>query len=446
MEQRLVGLCGASPQPACSAASNTLTLVSPPNGNIAPPGYYMLFLIDSAGVPSIARWVQLTPYSTASPTGSISLPASDVTITAGGSVPFSTSTSAARYSWVFPGGSPATSTTQNPGNVTFATPGVYQTSLTVIDASGNSDPSPPSRKITVNPVTPDFSIGVTESAKEVFPGGTATFTVTVTPVSGFTGPVSLSVGSESGFPSGITSAGFSPATISGSGSSTLTMKTSTSTVPWALSLTITGASGGISHTASTTLMINLAPPASLTATPGDTQVALSWPASVGATGYHVKRASVSGGPFATLACPLSTSYVDPGLTDGTQYFYAVSAAFSGNPNAGGESANSMQAAATPQGGQPAPTAAPTSLAAKATKPGSIDLQWVQSTSGGIAQNSIYRRTSTGAYPSAPTATVKASTSYRDSGLASKTSYCYVVTAMGPNGQSAPSAEACATAK
>ena len=123
--------------------------------------------------------------------------------------------------------------------------------------------------------------------KEVFPGGSATYTVMVKPVSGFSGPVSLSVGSESGFPTGITSAGFSPATISGSGTSTLTMTTTIATVPWALSLTVSGTSGSLSHTASSTLLVNLAPPAALIASPGDRQVALAWPASVGATGYHV---------------------------------------------------------------------------------------------------------------------------------------------------------------
>src|SRR5690349_2562450 len=50
MEQRLVSLC--SP---CSASNNTLSLTMPPNGNVAPPGYYMLFLLDSAGVPSMAQ-------------------------------------------------------------------------------------------------------------------------------------------------------------------------------------------------------------------------------------------------------------------------------------------------------------------------------------------------------------------------------------------------------
>ena len=42
---------------ACSSTGNTLSLVTPPHGNIAPPGYYMsLFLLDSAGVPSKARF------------------------------------------------------------------------------------------------------------------------------------------------------------------------------------------------------------------------------------------------------------------------------------------------------------------------------------------------------------------------------------------------------
>ena len=55
MEQRVIGLCGSTSP--CSALSNTLNLTTPPNGNIAPPGYYMLFLIDSAGVPSVATFI-----------------------------------------------------------------------------------------------------------------------------------------------------------------------------------------------------------------------------------------------------------------------------------------------------------------------------------------------------------------------------------------------------
>jgi hypothetical protein len=47
MEQRLVGL-------TFTAGSGVLTVTAPSNGNIAPPGYYMLFVLNSAGVPSVA--------------------------------------------------------------------------------------------------------------------------------------------------------------------------------------------------------------------------------------------------------------------------------------------------------------------------------------------------------------------------------------------------------
>jgi len=52
MDQRMVGL-------AFTAGSGSLTVTAPPNGNIAPPGYYMLFLINSSGVPSVAKSIQV---------------------------------------------------------------------------------------------------------------------------------------------------------------------------------------------------------------------------------------------------------------------------------------------------------------------------------------------------------------------------------------------------
>ena len=54
MEQRLVSLAF---QPG---ATGTVKASAPPNGSIAPPGYYMLFLINQAGVPSTAKFVHLT--------------------------------------------------------------------------------------------------------------------------------------------------------------------------------------------------------------------------------------------------------------------------------------------------------------------------------------------------------------------------------------------------
>jgi hypothetical protein len=39
--------------------TGTLTLTAPTDGKSAPPGYYMLFIVNSAGVPSVAPILQL---------------------------------------------------------------------------------------------------------------------------------------------------------------------------------------------------------------------------------------------------------------------------------------------------------------------------------------------------------------------------------------------------
>jgi hypothetical protein len=125
------------------------------------------------------------------------------------------------------------------------------------------------------------------------------------------------------------------------------MNTTTSATPYALSLTITGTSGSLAHTSSTTLLVNLAAPTSLTATAASaSQNNLSWPASFGATSYHVYRSLVSGGPYNGAACTTATSYTDTGLKPSTTYYYVVSAGYTAGPDAGGESAYSSKASAT----------------------------------------------------------------------------------------------------
>jgi endo-1,4-beta-xylanase len=96
------------------------------------------------------------------------------------------------------------------------------------------------------------------------------------------------------------------------------------------------------------------PPTGLTATAGNGQVALTWTASSGATSYNVKRSTTSGGPYATVGSTAGTSFTNNGLTNGTTYFFVVSAV-----NAAGESPDSGQASATPQAAgftlQPSPS-------------------------------------------------------------------------------------------
>ena len=43
-----------------TAGDGTLTVTAPANTNIAPPGYYMLFIVNSAGVPSVAPILSLS--------------------------------------------------------------------------------------------------------------------------------------------------------------------------------------------------------------------------------------------------------------------------------------------------------------------------------------------------------------------------------------------------
>jgi len=55
MSQRAVGLVITGGDPA------SIDLQAPPNANVAPPGYYLLFLLDINRVPSVAKWVRVTP-------------------------------------------------------------------------------------------------------------------------------------------------------------------------------------------------------------------------------------------------------------------------------------------------------------------------------------------------------------------------------------------------
>jgi hypothetical protein len=91
-----------------------------------------------------------------------------------------------------------------------------------------------------------------------------------------------------------------------------------------------------------------AAPTGLAATAGNALVNLSWSASSGTTGspttYHVKRATTNGGPYAQIGAPTPDTYTDASLSNGTAYYYVVSAV-----NSAGESTNSAQVVATPTG-------------------------------------------------------------------------------------------------
>jgi fibronectin type 3 domain-containing protein/regulation of enolase protein 1 (concanavalin A-like superfamily) len=174
-----------------------------------------------------------------------------------------------------------------------------------------------------------------------------------------------------------------------------------------------------------------ATPTGLAATAGNAQVALSWNASSGAASYNLKRATVNGGPYTTLANLTATGYTDTNVINGLTYYYVVSAV-----NAGGESANSTQVNATPQ--VPAP-ATPTGLAA-APDYLQITLSW--NSSSGATSYDVKRATVNGGPYT--TITNVAKTSFTDDAITMGTTYYYVVSAVNAGGESANSSQVDAT--
>jgi len=137
--------------------------------------------------------------------------------------------------------------------------------LTITGTSGSLTHS-----ATMTLIVTDFSLSESSSSLTVTAGNCGSDTITVTPINSFSGTVSFST---SGLPAGAT-ASFSPATVTGSGSSTLTICTSTSTAAGTYPLTVAATSGGLSHSLPLSLVVNTAPPPdfSLSASPSSLTV------------------------------------------------------------------------------------------------------------------------------------------------------------------------------
>jgi hypothetical protein len=143
-----------------------------------------------------------------------------------------------------PGASVVTMTVTVPASAPVA-----NYALTITGTSGALSHS---TQVNLTVIAPDFSISATPSTQTVTAGGNTTYTISTSAINGFTGSVSLGT---SGLPTGA-SASFSPASISGSTTSTLTISTLSSTPAATYTITITGISGSINHSTAVLLTVN----------------------------------------------------------------------------------------------------------------------------------------------------------------------------------------------
>lgn len=102
---------------------------------------------------------------------------------------------------------------------------------------------------------------------------------------------------------------------------------------------VSAVNSGLQESANSTQLtvVPTGPPSGLTAIIGNTTVLLRWSSMAGATGYNLKRSTVSGGPFTTVVSLATTNYTDAISVGNMNYDYVVSAIYGGN-----ETANSAE--------------------------------------------------------------------------------------------------------
>lgn len=131
------------------------------------------------------------------------------------------------------------------------TPGTY--SLTLTGTAANSVTHSAPITLVVNPASADFAGDITPGGQLIAAGQSAGFVVSVSPINGFTGDVTLSA---TGAPNG-SILSFNPPVITGGLGTSVVSITPSANAPSGLSiLTITGTSGSLSHSGKRELNVN----------------------------------------------------------------------------------------------------------------------------------------------------------------------------------------------
>jgi polygalacturonase/uncharacterized membrane protein len=253
-----------NPTSVAGSGSSTLSVST---SSTTPAGSYTLTITGTSGSLTHSTTVTLVVNAAPTPDFSISATPGSQTVTAGNGTTYTTTVGALNgftgtVSLSVSGLPSGASGSFNPtsiatsGNSTLSvststtTPaGTY--TLTITGTSGSLTHSTTVSLVVNAAVIGDFSISATPSSQTVTHGSSTTYTVTIGALSGFTGSVSLSA---SGLPNQ-TTASFNPASVTGSGSSTLTVQTGRKTRTGTSTLTITGTSGSLTHSTTVTLVV-----------------------------------------------------------------------------------------------------------------------------------------------------------------------------------------------
>ena len=129
-----------------------------------------------------------------------------------------------------------------------------------------------------------------------------------------------------------------------------------------------------------------AAPTGVAVIPGNLQVDMSWNTVTGATGYNVKRSTVSGAGYATVGSSLTSPLTVP-LLNSTQTHYFVVTAYSG------QSTCESPSSSPPVSALSCVATAPTGLVAKPDTAGNVVLTWTAA--AGAASYSVSRSSTSG---------------------------------------------------
>lgn len=167
--------------PATVADAGHVTVTTPVSGNVAPPGYYMLFLVNTQGVPSKAQWVRIDPNAPTNVPPVASFDATTSTPTVGQRVTFSSTSADADGSlttqdWDLDGDGVFNDAAGASASTIFKTPGTVTVGLRVTDNLGAVAIT--TKTITVAAATGVQLAGNPAAGTNIPP--TAAFTVTTT--------------------------------------------------------------------------------------------------------------------------------------------------------------------------------------------------------------------------------------------------------------------------